>query len=174
MEYFLLFLEWIGMRASIQTIIFSQPVMFHSIEWGGGEFSPPPACAVQNWVSHAAKRVHHWLLCSLAPFVNACWFLAGLLFRHHFPAGGIFSLQEQIFPLLLNLKKCFLARSSSWAVSFQHCHSACHLTLLIWCHLWTGYHVVLCPCAGHWLLDMATERPCRALLIAGCQQGINH
>lgn len=33
MEYFVLFLEWIDMRASIQIVIFSQLVMFHSIEW---------------------------------------------------------------------------------------------------------------------------------------------
>lgn len=134
---------------------------------------------MQNGVSHAAKRVHHWLFCSLAPFVNACWLLAGLLLRHPFPACGIFLLQEQTFSFPLNLVKCFLAQSSSWAVSFwlKLCHLACHLILLIWCHLWTSYHVVLCPCPGHWWdVDWHGHRtdPCRAVLVAGCQQGVNH
>lgn len=103
MAYFVLILKKIGLRACIQIIIFSQPVTFHSIESGDSEFSTPPAHVVQNGVSHAAKRVHSWLFCSLAPFVNACWFLAGLLLRHPFPACGIFLLQKQTFSLPLNL-----------------------------------------------------------------------
>lgn len=50
---------------------------------------------------------------------------------------------------------------TSWSVSWpspraEQClsgwrwHLACHLILLIWCYLWTRYHVLLCPCAGHW------------------------
>lgn len=75
--------------------------------------------------------------------------------------------------------KCILAQSSSWAVSFwlKLCHLVCHLILLIWCHLWTNYHVVLRPCPGHWWdADWHGHRtgPCRAVLTAGCQQGINH
>lgn len=38
MEYFVLFLKRIGIRASIQITIFSQPVTFHSIELDGGSF----------------------------------------------------------------------------------------------------------------------------------------
>lgn len=107
---------------------------------------------MQNWVCHAAKRVHHWLFSSLAPLVSACCFLAGLLLRHHLPARGIFALQEQTFSLPWNLGKCFLAQSSSWAAFLwlKLCHLACHLTLLIWCHLSSSYQVVLCPGPGHW------------------------
>lgn len=38
MEYFVLLLKRIGIRASIQITIFSQPVTFHSIELDGGSF----------------------------------------------------------------------------------------------------------------------------------------